>query len=83
MITQTRTASVTSGPAGAWGLTAVTALAPIVWGTTFLVTAEWLPPGRPLLSGAIRALPMGLLALALTRTLPRGAWWWRAAVLAR
>lgn len=81
MSTQTRTASVMSGPAGAWGLTAVTALAPIVWGTTFLVTAEWLPPGRPLLSGAIRALPMGLLALALTRTLPRGAWWWRAAVL--
>lgn len=62
-------------------LTALTALAPVAWGTTFLVTSEWLPPDRPLLSGAIRALPMGLLALAITRTLPRGSWWWRAAVL--
>jgi probable blue pigment (indigoidine) exporter len=29
----------------------------------------------------LRALPAGLLLLALTRTLPRGAWWWKAPVL--
>src|SRR5690606_40191367 len=29
----------------------------------------------------LRALPAGLLLLALARTLPRGVWWWRAAVL--
>lgn len=52
-----------------------------MWGTTYLVTSEWLPPDRPLLSGAIRALPAGLVVLAATRTLPRGDWWWRAAVL--
>ena len=81
MSTLLRTDASTGRDGATWGLTAVTALAPIAWGTTFLITAEWLPPGRPLLSGAIRALPMGLLALALTRTLPHGAWWWRAAVL--
>lgn len=68
-------------PARTLGLTALTALTPITWGTTYLVTTEFLPPGRPLLSGAIRALPAGLFVLALTRTLPRGSWWWRAAVL--
>lgn len=63
------------------GLTLLTALAPVTWGTTYLVTTEFLPPDRPLLSGALRALPAGLLVLAVTRTLPRGDWWWRTAVL--
>jgi probable blue pigment (indigoidine) exporter len=59
----------------------VTALTPAVWGTTYAVTTEVLPPGRPLLAGALRALPAGLLLLAATRRLPTGDWWWRAAVL--
>lgn len=62
-------------------LTVLTALAPVVWGTTYLTTTELLPPGRPLLAAALRALPAGLLLLAWTRVLPRGRWWWRAAVL--
>lgn len=68
-------------PAKLLGLTVLTALAPVTWGTTYLVTTELLPPGRPLLAGTLRALPAGLALLALTRTLPRGDWWWRAAVL--
>lgn len=64
-----------------WTTTAVTAVAPVTWGTTYLVTTEFLPPDRPLLSGAIRALPAGLMALAATRSLPHGVWWLRAAVL--
>jgi len=60
---------------------AITALAPLSWGTTYLVTSELLPPGRPLLAAVLRALPAGLLLLALTRTLPRSAWWWKAPVL--
>jgi probable blue pigment (indigoidine) exporter len=59
----------------------VTAFTPMAWGTTYAVTTEFLPPGRPLLAGALRALPAGLLLLALTRRLPRGSWWWRSAVL--
>jgi probable blue pigment (indigoidine) exporter len=59
----------------------VTALTPVVWGTTYAVTTEFLPPGRPLLAGVLRALPAGLLLLAVTRRLPRGSWWWRSAVL--
>ncbi|WP_344877626.1 EamA family transporter [Allokutzneria multivorans] len=63
------------------GLIAVTALAPAIWGTTYLVTTEFLPPDRPLLAATVRALPAGLLLLAITRRLPSGSWWWRAAVL--
>ncbi|MER6527320.1 EamA family transporter [Streptomyces sp. NPDC001508] len=59
----------------------LTALAPAVWGSTYLVTTELLPPGRPLLASSVRALPAGLVLLALGRRLPQGAWWWRAAVL--
>jgi probable blue pigment (indigoidine) exporter len=60
---------------------ALTAFAPAVWGTTYVVTTEFLPAGHPLFAGLLRALPAGLLALALTRTLPRGAWWGKAAAL--
>jgi probable blue pigment (indigoidine) exporter len=59
----------------------ISALTPAVWGTTYAVTTEFLPPGRPLLAATLRALPAGLLLLALTRRLPRGSWWWRAIVL--
>jgi len=60
---------------------ALTALAPISWGTTYAVTTQFLPPDRPLFTGLMRALPAGLVLLALARVLPRGAWWWRATVL--
>ncbi|MFC4079425.1 EamA family transporter [Amycolatopsis samaneae] len=53
----------------------------MVWGTTYVVTTELLPPGHPLFAGLLRALPAGLLTLAFTRVLPRGAWWARAAAL--
>jgi probable blue pigment (indigoidine) exporter len=61
--------------------TALTAFAPLAWGTTYVVTTELLPPGHPLFAGLLRALPAGLVALAIARTLPRGAWWGKAAVL--
>ncbi|MFE6054385.1 EamA family transporter [Kitasatospora sp. NPDC056446] len=59
----------------------MTALAPAIWGTTYLVTTELLPPHRPLLAAVIRCLPAGLLLVALTRRLPQGGWWWRSLVL--
>lgn len=63
-----------------WDL-AITAAAPAIWGSTYLVTSELLPPGRPLLDAVVRALPAGLVLTALTRRLPDGSWWWRAGVL--
>lgn len=58
-----------------------TAIAPALWGTTYLVTSALLPADTPLLAGALRALPAGLLLLLVTRTLPHGSWWWRSAIL--
>lgn len=58
------------------------AVAPVTWGTTYLVTSEFLPPDRPLLSGVLRTLPAGLVVLLLTRAVPADRrWWWRSAVL--
>ncbi|GAB3674455.1 EamA family transporter [Angustibacter aerolatus] len=59
----------------------LTALAPVAWGSTYLVTQELLPADRPLLGGVLRALPVGLLLLAARRRLPHGEWWWRSTVL--
>ncbi|MFI5490290.1 EamA family transporter [Micromonospora echinaurantiaca] len=70
-----------SRPGSTLGLTALTATAPISWGTTYLVTTEFLPPGHPLVSTVIRALPAGLILLAITRSLPRGQWLWRSLLL--
>ncbi|MEU3788926.1 EamA family transporter [Streptomyces fructofermentans] len=61
--------------------TLLTALAPVSWGSTYAVTTEFLPADRPLFTGLARALPAGLVLLALARRLPRGAWWWKAATL--
>ena len=32
-----------------------TALAPLVWGTSYLTTTELLPPGRPLFAATVQA----------------------------
>jgi probable blue pigment (indigoidine) exporter len=58
-----------------------TGLAPAIWGTTYLTTTQLLPSGRPLLAAALRALPAGLMLIAISRRLPDGIWWWRAFVL--
>jgi probable blue pigment (indigoidine) exporter len=58
-----------------------TALAPMLWGTTYLTTTMFLPEDRPMLAATMRALPAGLLLLAVCRRLPSGAWWWKSWVL--
>jgi probable blue pigment (indigoidine) exporter len=60
---------------------AATGLAPAIWGTTYLTTTELLPAGRPLLGTVLRAVPAGLVLVAIGRRLPHGMWWWRALVL--
>jgi len=59
----------------------ITALAPAIWGSTYLVTTEALPTGHPVMLAALRALPAGLILLALTRTLPSCVWILRSLVL--
>ncbi|GLY15640.1 ABC transporter permease [Kineosporia sp. NBRC 101677] len=60
---------------------ALTAVAPIVFGSTYYVTSHTLPADHPFYGGALRALPAGLLLLLITRQLPKGSWWWRSLVL--
>ena len=60
---------------------ALTAVAPLVWGSTYYVTTEFLPAGHPITMAALRALPAGLLLLILARQLPQGIWWMRAFIL--
>jgi probable blue pigment (indigoidine) exporter len=64
-----------------WRWTLVTAIAPVAWGSNYYVTRALLPADAALWGGAIRALPAGLLLLAVCRQWPRGAWWWRSALL--
>lgn len=64
-----------------WRTLALASLAPIAWGSGYYVTETFLPPDRPLFGAMVRALPFGLLLLALRPRLPHGVWWWRALVL--
>ncbi|MFE0461361.1 EamA family transporter [Kitasatospora sp. NPDC058965] len=66
---------------GRLGVTLTAALAPAAWGTTYLVTTQLLPEHRPMLAAVVRALPAGLILLAIGRKLPHGRWWGRAVVL--
>jgi len=60
---------------------ALTAIAPIIWGSTYIVTTALLPQGFPLHVALIRALPTGLLLLLWVRQLPKGVWWGRIFLL--
>ena len=58
-----------------------TAVAPVAWGSTYYVTAHFLPADRPLFDAALRALPFGLVLLALRPGRVPRAWWTRTALL--
>ncbi|ELS8946174.1 EamA family transporter [Vibrio fluvialis] len=60
---------------------ALTAIAPIVWDSTYIVTTEALPPESPLIASTIRSLPAGVLLVLISRAWPTGLWWLRMAVL--
>ena len=47
-----------------------TILVPCIWGTTYIIFTQTLPVEHPLLVGALRALPAGLLLMALGPGLP-------------
>lgn len=64
-----------------WRWSLVAAIAPVTWGAAYYVTAHTLPASHPLWGSVLRALPAGLVLLALARRRPRGSWWWRSLVL--
>lgn len=59
----------------------LTALAPAIWGSTYVVTTLMLPADYPLTVAMLRALPAGVLLLLAVRQLPHGIWWLRAFIL--
>ncbi|OZD01733.1 EamA family transporter [Rhodococcus sp. 06-235-1A] len=64
-----------------FGLTAAAALAPILWGTTYLVTTELLPRDRPMTASVLRAVPAGLLLLLIAPGIPIKGWRLKTATL--
>ncbi len=58
----------------------LTALAPMIFGTTYLLTTEFLPPDRPLLAALMRSLPTGLVLIIGSR-IPSRTWMLRFFVL--
>lgn len=59
----------------------ITAMAPAIWGSSYIVTTQLLPAGYPLTVAMLRALPAGLLLLLVVRQLPKGIWWPRTFLL--
>ncbi|MBB1270862.1 EamA family transporter [Shewanella sp. SR44-3] len=64
-----------------WFNLLLTCLAPLVWGSTYIVTTQMLPADLPLLASTLRALPAGLLLLMIYRKMPTGQWWLKIALL--
>lgn len=59
----------------------LTALAPAIWGSSYLITTELLPDGYPLTVAMLRALPGGVVLLLILRQFPTGLWWLKVLVL--
>ncbi|MBH1963687.1 MAG: EamA family transporter [Comamonadaceae bacterium] len=59
----------------------LTAVAPAIWGSTYIVTSELLPPDRPFTAALIRVLPAGLLLILITRQKPLSQHWIRLLIL--
>ncbi len=69
-------------PRISWGNVLLTALAPVIWGSTYIVTTTFLPPDRPFTAALLRCLPAGVLLSLFVRRLPARRDWGRLAVLA-
>lgn len=59
----------------------LTAFAPMIWGSTYIVTTQLLPPDRPFIAALIRVLPSGVLLLIYARRWPATRDWGRLLVL--
>ncbi|MFT5592486.1 MAG: putative blue pigment (indigoidine) exporter [Oceanicoccus sp.] len=60
---------------------ALTMLAPIIWGSTYIVTSEILPDGAPFTAAVIRCLPVGIVLILFSHHLPVRSQWLKLVVL--
>jgi probable blue pigment (indigoidine) exporter len=67
--------------AATWSVTLVTALTPVIWGTTYALSSAILPTGVPLTTAAVRTLPAGILLVLATRHFRPAIPWRRLVVL--
>ncbi|QGN39576.1 EamA family transporter [Klebsiella oxytoca] len=58
----------------------LTALAPAIWGSTYIVTSQFLPPDRPFIAALLRVLPAGIALLIWSRRFPLRTEWWKLIV---
>lgn len=73
--------SDSNSPASYVGNILLTMLAPIFWGTTYIVTTEFLPANLPFYAAVIRVLPAGIILLLIVRKLPKYEQWLQTIVL--
>ncbi|MCB6184068.1 EamA family transporter [Leeia sp. TBRC 13508] len=59
----------------------LTAIGPVIWGSTYLITTELLPPAHPLTAAVIRVLPIGILLALLSSYTPPKTMWPKLALL--
>lgn len=64
-----------------WMDVLLTGLAPAIWGSTYIITTELLPPGRPFTAALLRTLPAGLLLTLWAWQMPERRLWGRLALL--
>ncbi len=60
----------------------LTAIAPTLWGTTYIITTELLPADRPFIAAFLRLLPAGIILVLISRHLPKRDEWLRIIILA-
>ncbi len=60
----------------------LTAIAPALWGTTYIVTTELLPADRPFIAAFIRLLPAGIILVLISQHLPKRHEWLHIIILA-
>jgi probable blue pigment (indigoidine) exporter len=59
----------------------LTAIAPTLWGTTYIITTELLPVDRPFIAACVRLLPAGLILVLISRHLPQRHEWLHIIIL--
>ncbi|KJA10433.1 ABC transporter permease [Acidovorax temperans] len=79
------TSARSTASSSTWLDALTTAIGPVIWGSTYIVTTELLPPDRPFTAALLRTLPAGLLLVLWCRRGPAwgdGVGWLRLLVLA-